>query len=57
MSKDYEPQVCKSLAEQDIPIPEHVDHRVCLHDFVSLDDGAVGCTICYWIWEVEEPLE
>jgi hypothetical protein len=37
--------------------PDHVDHTTCLHDFIALEDGAVGCTICYWVWEVEEPLE
>jgi len=33
-----------------------VDHRTCKHDFIPLQDGAVGCTICYWVWEVDEPL-
>jgi hypothetical protein len=55
--KDNATKLHKSDETQDIPIPEHVDHRECLHDFVSLDEGAVGCTICYWIWEVDEGLE
>ena len=41
----------------DIDIPDHVDHTTCLHDFIALEDGAVACTICYWIWEVDEGLE
>jgi hypothetical protein len=41
----------------DTNIPEHVDHTTCLHSFIALEDGAVGCTICYWVWEVEEGLE
>lgn len=42
--------------EQDNAMPEQVDHRTCLHDYIPLDNGAVGCTICYWVWECNEPL-
>ena len=58
------PQGCRHVQHQainntssDIDIPEHVDHTTCLHDFIALEDGAVACTICYWVWEVTEPLE
>ena len=57
MSDDTAAKLHNSSAEPDIFVPPHVDHRVCLHDFVSLEDGAVACTICYWVWEVDEGLE
>jgi hypothetical protein len=57
VNEDNAAKLHNSSTEPDISVPPHVDHRVCLHDFVSLDEGAVGCTICYWVWEVTEPLE